>query len=92
MKKQIAWLLAAMTAVTSSGFGPITVSAQTPVETAADGNTAEITYNYDGADHTRQMERLGRGLVAVKTNGGIFLSWRLLGTESSVRDILNAPD
>ena len=29
-----------------------------------------------------QMESLDRGLVAVKSNGGIFLSWRLLGTEA----------
>lgn len=30
---------------------------------------------------TRQMERLDRGLVAVKASDGVFLSWRLLGTE-----------
>lgn len=29
-----------------------------------------------------QMESLDRGLVGVKSNGGIFLSWRLLGTEN----------
>src|SRR5690606_19505440 len=29
----------------------------------------------------RQMERLDRGLVAVKVDGGVFLSWRWLGTE-----------
>lgn len=29
----------------------------------------------------RQMEHLGRGLVAVKTESGVFLSWRWLGTE-----------
>ncbi|NLT03436.1 MAG: rhamnogalacturonan lyase [Bacteroidales bacterium] len=31
---------------------------------------------------TRQMERLDRGLVAVKTDGGVFLSWRLLGDDA----------
>jgi rhamnogalacturonan endolyase len=31
----------------------------------------------------RQMEYLDRGLVAVKTDGGVFVSWRLLGTEPS---------
>ena len=31
----------------------------------------------------RQMEWLNRGLVAVKTGGGVFLSWRVLGTEGS---------
>lgn len=30
----------------------------------------------------RRMEKLDRGTVAVYTGGGVFLSWRLLGTES----------
>jgi rhamnogalacturonan endolyase len=31
----------------------------------------------------RQKERLGRGLVAIpRENGDVFLSWRLLGTDS----------
>ena len=29
----------------------------------------------------RMMENLSRGLVAVKTTGGVYLSWRLLGQE-----------
>ncbi|MDA3883723.1 MAG: carbohydrate-binding protein [Bacteroidales bacterium] len=29
----------------------------------------------------RQMENLDRGLVAVKVNNGVFLSWRVLGTD-----------
>ncbi|MBB6024913.1 rhamnogalacturonan endolyase [Paenibacillus sp. JGP012] len=31
----------------------------------------------------RQMEFLDRGVVAVKTGSGVFVSWRLLGTEGS---------
>lgn len=31
----------------------------------------------------RQMEALNRGLVAVKTDGGIFVSWGFLGTENA---------
>ncbi|MBR2989919.1 MAG: hypothetical protein IKF51_00485 [Solobacterium sp.] len=31
---------------------------------------------------TLQMEYLDRGTVAVKTDSGVFLSWRLLGTEA----------
>ncbi|QOS76604.1 rhamnogalacturonan lyase [Paenibacillus sp. JNUCC31] len=31
----------------------------------------------------RQMELLDRGVVAVKTGTGVFVSWRLLGTEGS---------
>ena len=30
---------------------------------------------------TRQMEYLDRGVVAVSTSDGVFISWRLLGTE-----------
>lgn len=30
----------------------------------------------------RQMECLDRGVVAVKVTSGVFLSWRLLGTDS----------
>jgi len=29
----------------------------------------------------RQMEKLDRGLVAVKDSNGVFISWRVLGTE-----------
>lgn len=31
---------------------------------------------------SRQMEALDRGVVAVKVNGGVFLSWRFLGTDN----------
>ncbi len=30
----------------------------------------------------RQMERLDRGLVAVKVSGGVYLSWRLMATDN----------
>lgn len=30
---------------------------------------------------TRDMENLDRGLVAVKVSGGVFVSWRVLGTD-----------
>ncbi len=32
---------------------------------------------------TKQMEQLDRGVVAVKVNNGVFLSWRFLGTDKS---------
>ena len=32
---------------------------------------------------TRQMENIGRGLVAVKNDVGVFVSWRWLGDESN---------
>ncbi|MGN0164336.1 MAG: rhamnogalacturonan lyase, partial [Candidatus Ornithomonoglobus sp.] len=37
------------------------------------------------------MEKLDRGLVAVKTDDGVFLSWRLNGDEASVGNIAGAP-
>lgn len=42
------------------------------------GNTS-VTH----AAGVRQMEFLDRGVVAVKTGTGVFVSWRLLGTEGS---------
>lgn len=35
------------------------------------------------ASATRQMEALDRGLVAVKTAEGVYLSWRVLGTDGN---------
>jgi len=32
----------------------------------------------------RQMEKLNRGLIAVKVGAGYFLSWRLFGTDTSI--------
>lgn len=52
--------------------------------------TSTITYNYDGENHTRQMESLGRGLVAIKTDSGVFLSWRLLDNEDVIFGSANA--
>ena len=36
-----------------------------------------------GANASRQMENLDRGLVTVKVSGGVYLSWRLFGTDLS---------
>lgn len=36
---------------------------------------------FAGKAVTRNMENLDRGVVAVKTDGGVFISWRRLGTE-----------
>ncbi len=52
-----------------------------------------ISYNYsydadlgyNKADvKTRRMETLDRGLTAVKTDGGVYLSWRLFDSEDAV--------
>ena len=42
--------------------------------TVKTGNLEKVTY-------TRQAEYLDRGLTAVKTEEGVFLSWRFLGTD-----------
>lgn len=36
-----------------------------------------------GSAATKQMEKLDRGVVAVKTANGVFVSWRFLGNESA---------
>lgn len=36
-----------------------------------------------GAAPARQMEYLDRGVTAIKVNNGVFISWRVLGTEQS---------
>ncbi len=46
------------------------------------GSTVKAAASNGGhATYFRQMERLDRGLVAVKVEDGVFLSWRWLGTE-----------
>ena len=58
--------------------GVIQVFKQSPASLAKD---EELWENREFKQ--RQMEYLDRGLVAVKTNDGVFLSWRWLGTESN---------
>nr|WP_328824228.1 hypothetical protein [Metabacillus schmidteae] len=53
-------------AVNVGGFSKISSPLKTPI-----ANTM-----------VRQMEELGRDLVAVKVDEGVFISWRLLGTDS----------
>lgn len=63
------------------------------IVSAAGKKTETISYNYsydleNGYDksknHTRQMERLDRGLIAVRTTDGVYLSWRLFDSEDAV--------
>lgn len=44
--------------------------------------SAAIAQDSEPYRSARMMEELGRGLVAVQTGDGVFLSWRLLGTEN----------
>ncbi len=89
MKKSVSIILTASMMISLAGTGiDYTAFASEPDDTS----TALITYNYDGSDHQRRMENLDRGLVAVNTDNGVFLSWRLLGNECSVGDVAIAPD
>lgn len=56
----------------------------TAVTTAASAASFAVMTSYadDTAASARQMEYLDRGLVAVDTGSGVYLSWRLLGYES----------
>src|SRR5690606_27159158 len=52
------------------------------------GTPAALAASASPADHKPvsshpQLETLGRGLVAVSTDDGVFLSWRLLGSEAT---------
>ncbi len=60
---------------------------------ADDSRTEAISYNYvysnstgysDDNTHTRQMEKLGRGLVAISVEGGVYLCWRLFDSEDNI--------
>ncbi len=59
----------------------------------ADSKTDTISYNYSydfengynqSDRNTRQMEKLNRGLIAIKTDSGTILSWRLFDSEDNV--------
>lgn len=58
---------------------------------ASEKNTDTISFKYGETEYSREMESLGRGLVAVRTDNGVYLSWRLLGTESTIDTILSSP-
>ncbi|MEQ4299970.1 rhamnogalacturonan lyase [Plantactinospora sp. B6F1] len=49
------------------------------------GPTAVSAQPGGAGKHGPRLERLDRGLVAVATPDGVFLSWRLLGTEATGR-------
>ena len=53
--------------------------------------TETVTFKYGDTEYTREMEKLGRGLTAVRTGSGVFLSWRLLASEASPGYIPAAP-
>ena len=48
----------------------------------AAGETEDGTAQAAAEPAARQMEELDRGLITVKTSSGVYISWRLLGTES----------
>lgn len=57
-------------AVAVSAFGSFSVTA------SAEAKTPQYQ------EKARQLEQLNRGLIAVKTADGVYLSWRIFGTES----------
>lgn len=69
------------------------IAAVVPSHTYAENSVETISYNYvyDNISgyrpenvHNRQMEKLGRGLTAVRTADGVYLSWRLLDSEDCI--------
>ncbi len=81
MKKSLSIVLSAVM---------LLLAARIPVS-ALDNNagkqTETISYTYSAGDaktYTREMEKLSRGLVAIRMNNGVYLSWRLLDSEDAV--------
>ena len=76
---------AVCTAILATGIGGMS-----PATASAESWSANTTKTPQYMQEARQMEKLGRGLVAFKTDkndingveGGVYLSWRLLGDES----------
>ena len=86
MKKLLCTVLSTVLAISSAAA--LNMSAY--VDSA---NTQQVSYNYwynsstgytDENVHTRQMEKLDRGLIAIKTDGGVYLSWRLFDSEDNI--------
>ena len=86
MKKLLCMVLSTVLAISSAAA--LNMSAY-----ADSTNTQQVSYNYwynsstgytDENVHTRQMEKLGRGLIAIKTDGGVYLSWRLFDSEDNI--------
>lgn len=86
MKKLLCMVLSTVLAISSAAA--LNMSAY-----ADSTNTQQVSYNYwynsstgytDENVHTRQMEKLDRGLIAIKTDGGVYLSWRLFDNEDNI--------
>lgn len=86
MKKLLCMVLSTVLAISSATA--LNMSAY-----ADSTNTQQVSYNYwynsstgytDENVHTRQMEKLDRGLIAIKTDGGVYLSWRLFDSEDNI--------
>lgn len=86
MKKLLCTVLSTVLAMSSAAA--LNMSAY-----ADSANTQQVSYNYwynsstgytDENVHTRQMEKLDRGLIAIKTDGGVYLSWRLFDSEDNI--------
>lgn len=62
-----------MVGTATAGDGQVSVEAETATVIPAGDNTAQTM--------PRQMENLGRGVVAVRDGSDVFISWRLLGLD-----------
>lgn len=77
----LASFILAANAFVTSAFAAVGDSVWVTKDTAMAQETQKLV---DARPQTlRRMENLGRGLVAVKTETSVFVSWRWLGTESA---------
>lgn len=75
-----------VSAVLSAAMAASLIALPVSSDAAENSQTETISYSYSAGDmntYSRQMEKLDRGLTAVKTSGGVYLSWRLLDSEDA---------
>ena len=81
MKKNQIWMMAA---ILSCGMmlGSCSENTDNPITPGGDVDV-ETKVSQDLSTPESQMEKLGRGVVALPQAKGIFISWRLLGTDDA---------
>ncbi|MGY5765255.1 rhamnogalacturonan lyase family protein [Brachybacterium sp. DNPG3] len=81
-RRPLAALAVLPLALGALGAGLVVGAAPAGAETSATAETTETTETTETAAVARDAERLDRAPVAVATDDGVFLSWRLLGDEA----------
>lgn len=82
-KRGIAMALCLALAVSMGEDSASLAAGRDQTENAAGGEAATVGNKRQAADGVRQAEALDRGIIAIKTADGVYLSWRYLGTDAA---------